>query len=240
MEPNMDVCMRNVERENEEMHESLRDLEADNQHLHNKIIMLEKALDKEKKFHRKFADDVTETEKVRNSQFKREKHEYVEENKSLRQNNKQLAKDVDFYKKAHEELANAVQSTVVQSTATNCPVPSNTIESNPEVPEQASNYHRSSKHQESSKKVIKNNAMLYEKNKKLESKIKDFRSIVSDLQKKNKQLENIRNKIDNKRSKFCEDSAELQRLVDLSRKKNRDTYTPEVLSMLGNLAKNKK
>lgn len=236
----MDVCMRNVERENQEMRESLRDLEADKQHLHDKTILLEKALEKEKKNHRKFADDVTEIEKIRNADFKKEKHEYVEENKSLRQKTKQLAKDVEFYKKAHEELAKVVQSTV-QPTATNCPEPSNTIESNPEDPEQrASNYRRSNKHQDSSKKVVKINLMLYEENKKLQSKIKDFRSTVSDLKKKIKQLESVRNKIDNKRNKFCQDSEELQRLVDLSRKKNRDTYTPEVLSMLGNLAKNKK
>lgn len=220
------VCMRNVGRENEEMHESLRDLEAENQHLQDKIISLKKALEKEKKNHRKFADDVTETEKIRNADFKKEKREYVEENKSLRQRNKQLAKDVEFYMKAHEELANAVQSTVVQSTATNCPEPSKTIEPIPEDPEQpASNYRRSGKHQESSKKVVKINLMLYEENKNLLSKIKDFRSTVSDLRKKIKQLEDLRNKIDNKRNKFCQDSRELQRLVDLSRKKNRDKYS---------------
>lgn len=142
-----------------------------------------------------------------------------------------------FYKRAHEELTNAVQSTFVQSTATNCPeqIPSNTFESNPEQRTSGS-----SKHQKSSKEVVKINLTLYEENKKLQSKIKDITSTVSDLRKKIKQLENLRNKIDNKRNKFCQDSEELQRLVDTSRKKNRDTYTPEVLSMLGNLAKNKK
>ncbi len=144
---------------------------------------------------------------------------------------------MEFYKKAHEELANAVESTVVQSTATNYPEPSNTIESIPEHPKQpASNYRQSSKHQESSKKVVKINLTFFN----LQSKIKDFRSTVSDLRKRIKQLEDLRNKTDNKRNKFCQDSEELQRLVDISRKKNRDTYTPEVLSMLGNLAKMKK
>ncbi len=45
----MDVSVRNVERENEEMHESLRDLEAENKYLQDKIILLKKALEKEKK-----------------------------------------------------------------------------------------------------------------------------------------------------------------------------------------------
>lgn len=48
----MEACIRNVERENEEMHESLRDLEAENQRLQEKIILIEKALEKEQKFHR--------------------------------------------------------------------------------------------------------------------------------------------------------------------------------------------
>ena len=60
------------------------------------------------------------------------------------------------------------------------------------------------------------------------------------LNKKIRQLESFRNRIENKKSKFSRESEELETLIDLSKKKNRDVYTPEVLEMLGNLAKNKK
>ncbi len=80
---------------------------------------------------------------------------------------------------------------------------------------------------------------LFEENKKLQKKLSDMSANNALLNKKIKQLESFRNKIENKKAKFCCDSEELERLVDFSKKKNSDVYTPEVLKMLGTLAKKK-
>lgn len=89
--------------------------------------------------------------------------------------------------------------------------------------------------QKNSKDVTKINLSLLEENKKLQAKLSDMTSKNALLNKKNKQLENFRNKIDDKKSTFNQQSEELERLVDLSKRKNKDVYTPEVLEMLGNL-----
>lgn len=230
MEPNMETVLEKIESENNQLHDSLKDMEAEKQHLYEKNILLEKALEKEKKFHRKFADEVSATEMIRIQDFKKEKGAYIEENKSLIKINRQLVKDVEFYKKAYEELAKD-ESTV--PTSINSP----TSES---ISERRTQSTSTSESQTASNRLPPSLKKMYEENKKLKSKISDINATVAALKRKNKQLENFRNKIEKKKSKFFRDSEELERLVDSSKKKNRDIFTPEVLAMIGNLAKNKK
>lgn len=95
----MDVTMEGVENENSSLTEGLMDLEAANVSLAEKVSGLEKKLEREKKVHRKFSEDVIDSERVRAADFKKEKQELVEEIKSLRQHNRQLITDVLFYQK---------------------------------------------------------------------------------------------------------------------------------------------
>jgi len=119
----MEKLLGEVENENTQLRDLLKDKEDENQRLFEKISFLEKALDKEKKFHRKFADEVAATEAIRIADFKKEKKSYVEEVKALRKRTAQLTKDVAFYKMAHEELAK-------NETATTSSSPKKKINSN--------------------------------------------------------------------------------------------------------------
>lgn len=204
----MDIVIEDMESENNQLHESLIDKEAETQHLFGKISMLEKALEKEKKFHRKYVDEVVATEAIRIADFKKEKQSYREEIKTLKKTNRQLVKDVAFYKKAHEELAN---NEPIVATTSNSPGKgqSNTCESESQTV--ASSLRPNVGKQRSSKEVVKINLSLFEANKKLQSKICDINSTVAFLKKKNKELENFCSKIENKKSKFRRDAEELER-----------------------------
>lgn len=73
----MDVVFQNLECDNMQMSDSLRNLEAENSILTQQVNTLEKVLEKEKKFHRKFADEVIANEVVRLENFRKEKHKLV-------------------------------------------------------------------------------------------------------------------------------------------------------------------
>lgn len=234
----MQSFLANTQEQNDKLQNSLRDMEAENQNLHERIILLEKALEKEKKFHRRYADEVTATEMIRIQDFKKEKKALVDEMKALTGANRQLKKDVTFYRGAHEELANESSSTTEPCNhVPNIEPPSTSTSETQTFPFRRAAIGHESKRL---KEITKINLSLFEENKKLKSKISDMSSTVSALKKKNRQLETFRNQVENKKAKFCRNSEVLEQLIDSSKKKNRDTYTPKVLEMLATLAKNKK
>lgn len=245
MDSSMDVSIQNMEIENIQLNDSLRDLEAENDHLMEQVNVLEKALEKEKKFHRKYADEVTVTEAVRNEDFRKEKRTLVEENKSLVKQNRQLKKDMEFYKKAHEELSKEDESTV-----TNLSNAAKKMHGHPAPTSSSKSTRRSFTAEsqtilncslqvdcthKSAKTLTKVNEKLFVENKKLKMKISNLSATIATLKKKVKQLENFRNKIDNKKTKFCQDTEELERLVASTQKKNKYTFNQETLLMLGRL-----
>lgn len=245
MEVDMEGVLESYDAENMRLNVSLTDLETENHHLQEKVTLLEKALDREKKFHRKYADEVGATEAIRIEDFRKEKRSLIEENKALTVKNRQLVKDVAFYKSAHEELA--VEGPSKSTSAINSfqersvNIGAYELRSTSKSETQTSNSCKlSSSVQKNSKAAIKANLIMFENNKKLKAKIVDIRATVAHLKKKNKQLENFRQKIENKKSKYGQDSLELEELVTSSQKKNEDTYTPDVLAMLRQLANNKK
>ena len=88
--------------------------------------------------------------------------------------------------------------------------------------------------------MSKANNKLFEENKMLKLKICKLSATIAIIKKKNQQLENFRSKINNKKAKFCQDSDELARLVDSTQiKKNKNTFNPEALTMLGRLITSK-
>lgn len=173
--------------------------------LRGKIVSLEKDLDKEKSFHRKYVEDIDANAAIRQKDTKKNQRDCTNENTKLKKLNRQLLTDVAFYKKACESKS---LDEISQPRTVSYVLPSK----------------------------VKQEKKLYEDNKKLQLKIIDLTSIVQGLKKKNKQLKNFQNKINNKKSKFDKDSEELKGLFQT----NKDTYTPEVLAMVLNLAKKKK
>lgn len=88
--------------------ESIQDridyLEAEKHYLNQRIKELENAVEKQKKFHRKFVEDVVESEEIRIQDFDKERKELVEDRKRLVTENRQLAKDKLFYHHAYSQL----------------------------------------------------------------------------------------------------------------------------------------
>lgn len=290
MEPNINVFLQNVENENDQLHASLEDSTTESRRLQYENKLLKHELDKQKAFHRNFAEEVTATETLRSEEFNRAQQELIETNRSLNNLNSKLVKEVEFYKSAMEESTHdqSMSSIFVDTLRSK-------ITSLEKDLEKQNNFHRKyvqeadanesvrkrdlqkekrelknenasfkklnrtllddvgfyKKALESSSqgltsqslalsyslpsKII-NEKKLFEENKKLKLKILELTSIVASLKKKNKEQESLVKKIDNKRLKFEKDSEELKQLVQT----NKDTYIPEVLNMLLNLAKNKK
>lgn len=223
----MEAFIKNMEIEFNELHDSLKDLKTENQHLKEEKMLLKNDIEKRKNFHRRYVNDVTATEAIRIQDFNKEKKEFSEERKQMSKVNRQLVKDLEFYKKAHEELAKRELSVVEagnssQSNSNDGKQATSTSES-----QTVSNRPPSRQiKQKSSTVVAKINLSLFEENKQLQKKLSDMSSKNSLLNKKVKQLENFRSKIENKKSKFCRDSEELERLVDFSKKKEqRRVYT---------------
>lgn len=204
-------------------------------------------------------------EEVRMRDFKAEKRSLNEQNKNLVKANRQLNVDVAFYKQAHEELANEVGKSEMACSSQSSRRTANTLspsDSPPPAPATTKRVTRrivrsttataasepqtvsrrspvcDCKHT-SSKVLSKVNDKMFVENKKLKSQISALSTTISMLKKKNKQLENFRTKIDNKKLKFHDDSAELDRLIASTKKKNKYTFNAEALAMLRELVQYK-
>lgn len=232
----MDISVENIGSRNDHLEETLRDLQTENEFLVEKVNMLEKKLDQEKRFHRKFADEVCVTESTRLEDFRKEKRLIVEANKSLTTENRRLKKDAEFYKKAHEELTKeaACESPKQLKTLPQETPPSSTRSTRSSESRTVEHLQVNCTHK-SSKVLSKVNAKLFQDNRKLQLKVGNLNATVAMYKKKNQQLENYKKKIENKKVKFLEDSDVLDGLVKSTQNKNSDTYNSDVLKMLGNL-----
>lgn len=101
----MNIFFESIETENTILTEKVVSLETENFRLNQQLVELQKALDKQTKYHRKFTEDMEATEKIRTQDFKEEKRSLTEGNKLLTKENRQLSKVCSFYKNAFEELA---------------------------------------------------------------------------------------------------------------------------------------
>lgn len=239
MDVNMEITMENLESENIELIDALKNLETENHILAGRLNMLEKKMEKEKKFHRKFADEVSASESLRSEDFRKEKQAIVEENKSFIRENRQLKKDVDFYKKAHAELTKEDELGGIANSFKQI--------QNPRQEPSLSKSTRASRFQsivylptncthKSAKVLGKTNDKLYEDNKKLRLKISSLNADAAILKRKIKQLENFKVKIDNKKAKFLQDSELLEEVVASTRTTNKDVYNSDVLAMFGKIS----
>lgn len=249
----MDIVMINVEAEHSILIDKSIELENEVTRLSHQNEELQKALEKQKTFHRNYADEVNAMEKVRIQDFKAEMRSLTEQNKNLIKTNRQLNIDVSFYKQAAEELSAESEiacnmqsklnseSNMKLQVSTSSPVTTKkvtkrsvkTVATATSRPESIPRVSLACECKHTSSKVLtKVNDKMFQENKKLKSKISNLSATITVLTKKNKQLENFQKKIDNKKFKFEENSAELQLLVESTKKKNKHTFNAEALKML--------
>ena len=81
-----------------EAEEEIEYLRQENENLRSRIEQAEKHLEKQKSFHRKFAEEAISHEAVIIKEFEREKRELEDELKALRGVNRDLKKDNDYLK----------------------------------------------------------------------------------------------------------------------------------------------
>lgn len=240
----MEHVFRQIETENCQLTERVTQIEAENHRLYQENSALEKALEKQKTFHRTFSDDVVESERIRNEDFKSEKRSLTEKNQVLFKENRQLAKDVSFYRKAFEELSKEDNS-AHSKHPTQQPVKVDGALATEKTPFRHTRRQRQAATStsesasasickyKSSRELSKVSEKLFTENKKLKLKNNNLSAAILLLKKKNRQLENFKNNMINKKLKFSQERDELELLVESTKMKNKDTFIPEVLVKLG-------
>lgn len=263
MDSSMETFFQSIVTENNNLTTQVNDLESERINLSQQVIGLEKALDKQTKLHRKYVEDVAVTEKLRIDDFKVEKRDLTEQNKLLIKKNRQLTIDLDFFKKAYEEVVKENDNIAFYKTAYEELIKENqlhqpstssrttraSLQAEPSRPFPellaktpsavlATTSKRSSsdsKH-ESSKVLSELSEKLLIENKKLKIKVDKLNETIRVLKANNKKLETFKQKIDNKKLQFRQDTDELKNLLESTEKKNKTTFTPEILAQLGELS----
>lgn len=162
--------------------------------LKQQIKELQSALNKTKKFHQKFVDEVIQTEEIRIQEFDREKKELVAVNKRQNAEIRELTKDKLFYEttctaliQEKEKSSNADsqsverQESLLQSKRSTTRIP--------KLPTLGS----------SSESKYKISTKLFLENKKLKEKVKQLTKSNAGLRLNIKQLENFKNKIESRK-----------------------------------------
>lgn len=249
MDSDMNSFFQNIQTENNRLTDLVTDMEAEVFRVTQQCIQLEAALTKQKKFHRKYAEDVAITEDNRNADFKEEKRSLNGQIQTLTKVKRQLDKDLDFYKKAYQELC--IEEEMVRNEEESTTTKRQPVKNSSQRRSSAENITTSvvsmanvqiklpKCHHKSSKVLVKISEKYVLENKKLKSKVDSLNSIVRILKAKSQQFENLKKKISNKKLKFVEDSNELALLVDSSQRKNKSIFTPEILAKIGELSKYK-
>lgn len=238
----------------DELHQRIESLEAENGCLTQQINQLENALQKQKKFHRKFAEDVTEAEEMRIKDFTDEVKGLREENKRVMTENRVLATDKSFYQTAYDLLTREDDKNISKERSNNSsqsmPKPSqlsyNTRSSElgmsplPSNRFSASDVCSPSKTQnrnKSLKEVSKLSEKWFESSKKIKLKAAKLTKANASMRLKIKQLEKFKNKIQNRKSQQEASLSELQTLFESTRSTNKQIFNLEVLIKLGQLSK---
>lgn len=215
-------------------------LEAEKDSLTQQTKQLENALDKEKKFHRKFVEEVIQSEEMRNVDFEKQRKELLENNKRLVSEKRQVSNDLAFYKTSYDSLmkeedskkknhSHRTYSSFNPDSLSNSS--SNYSTANESVPLPSINQ------QKKSKVISKLSEKIFEENKRLKLRTTKLTRDNATLRLKVKQLENFKSKIQNKTFQHEADKNELQNLFESTRRTNGQIFNPEALSKLGELSK---
>lgn len=263
MDSSMETFFESISTENNSLTTQVNDLESERINLSQRVIDLEKALDKQTKLHRKYVEDVDVTEKLRIDDFKVEKRNLSEQIKLLTKQTRQQTKDLDFFKNAYEEVVKENDNIAFYKTAyeelikenqgssnssrttraspqavPSRPFPKSLAETSPALlaTTLTSKLSSSGGRHKSSKVLSQLSEKLLMENKKLKIKVDNHNETIRVLKAKNKKLESFKQKIDKKKLQFCHETEELKNLLKLTERKNKTTYTPEILAELGELS----
>lgn len=209
-------------------------LEAEKHSLLHQIKQLENGLDKEKKFHRKFVEDVIQSEELRNLDFEKQRKELLEENKRLLAVNRQLTIDKTFYKTSYDSLIDDEDRTKPnqsKETATSSDSVSNYSTANESVPAPSSSQRKKTK------TISKLSEQMFDENKRLKLRTTKLSRDNALLRLKVKQLENFKNKIQNKKVQQEKYKNELQNLLESTRRTNGQIFNSVALSKLADLSR---
>lgn len=233
MDSNKNQFFKNIESENSILHDQVTSLESEVLCLKQQVSDLEKALDKQKKFHRKFVEEVDATERLRIQDFKEEKSALNNRIKSLVNEKRQLGIDGSFYKKSYEELIKEKESMnhsndrAAAKKKSSASVSASTISITNDI---------AGREERSSKVLSKLSEKLLAENKKLNVKVTGLNTTIRILKSKNVKLETLKKKMENKKSKYFQDSKELEILVKSTETNNGNVFNPAVLAKLGQLS----
>ena len=204
-------------------------MEEDNDHieqLENELTSLKRALEREKAGHRKFVDNALESEEILKREFAKQIQDLKKENVHLTKSNRQLTKDVQFYKQfvpdEEEPVDPATQLASHQASQA--------------VKTRASSVQKEERAASSGTSKGRNRVggKLYEENLKLRGKVSCLQGEKRVLKTKVKSLENFKANVKKKRTEYEQDLDELKMLT-ASRKKNKDTFNQAALAKLGEL-----
>lgn len=220
--------------------DQVEELRLENQQLVEKVTQLEKALTKAKETHRKFNNDVVESEILRIREFENEKKNLKEENKRMIEQCRQVSKDLEFYKTGFEELLQEETNTstmpIRKSTRPTSVLHSSELiqaSTTPTTPSSTPSHNR----QQGSKVITMISEKLHKENKKLTMKISKLTNDRKILRAKVKQLENFKSSVNNKKIAHLNHLKELEQLVESSKVTNEETFNATILAQLGELSK---
>lgn len=201
--------------------------------LETKIKDLENALDKSKKNHQKFVDDVIESEDLRNQEFDRVKRELTAINKRQLAEIRQLTKDKKFYEatcnemmKERERAENSNQSSsVFEPSLQTKSSTTEGLKSGSIIP----STERKSTRNVSKYKI---STKLFEDNRKLKDKISKLTKANATLRLQVKQLDNFKTKTQNRKQQVTADQQEMEDLLVSTKRTNSQIFNRSALSKL--------
>lgn len=170
--------------------------EMERQLLQQQVKDLDSALNKSKKFHQKFVDDVVHSEEVRNQEFEREKREMIGVNKQQAAQIRELTKEKIFYETTCAALMQEadMRPPEIQPAEKQKSLPPsnrltrrNTGKTKSKTAVNDSNFKISTK--------------LFHDNKKLKEKVSKLTKLNADLRRQVKQLENFKSKTETKKQR---------------------------------------
>lgn len=212
------------------------DWETEKHLLEVKIKELENALEKSKKFHRKFVDDVVESEEIRNQEFDRAKREFTENNKKQLAEIRELKKDKNFYEALSNNLikekeASSKAASLKQSSIVFEPI-------QPSKSSTAGNL-RSASQQKTTRKTsdgsYKISTKLFEDNKKLKIKVSTLTRANATLRLQVKRLEDFKTKIKAGTVQQSDDQKYMGNLLASTTRTNSQIFNQIALSKLQKL-----
>lgn len=195
--------------------------------LETKIKDLENALNKSKKFHQKFVDDVIESEELRIREFDRSKRELNTTNKQQLAEIRQLNKDKNFYEATCNELLNEKKQPEQPATFSERKSSATAGKAGNTKPSNGSRAKTTR-----SVSQFKISTKVFEDNKKLKDKISKLSMANANLRQQVKRLEKSNLKAKRVEEQHTADQQKMRNLLVSSTRTNKQIFNQLALSKL--------